>query len=611
MKPQMRIKGIFILTLGFILTAVIPPSFAYSSKEAKEKVEAAEQGLQNARAADAKADKANDNWTKKDGQMRQDAANAEKKAEEAKTARQKADETGKQEDIKAAEKAEKIAKGAQKNAEESTKAAEEAKKKAEEARPAADEAKRKAAETVKPAEKAVGDLPESSVKEKLKERLKKVKEGLDQLALAPHPPGTVETAWGLLGFINFAKLDPQKVGSSLVGTKETIGPVAMLTLTNQTDETIQVRIPPTVLHSKSGRVQNYALPNPHEFTLGPRETRIFPLTGVCLDARVPPAGPDDKDELQILDPETPEFDSWAPLLSGAQAADTTAEELQKEGAYQTPYSKDPRKELDTIVQWTTWAFVSTVQGNPVTKEELGKKVYEQTGEVTEEQKEKLDQGIDDVWDCVQLTGLKAKLLPGETEKISGTEESAGPKKGGVLTTDVKPGASSPPAKTEPQKETEEEVFKRLGWVKDEKGRWRPPTKPKEPEPLRWEEVVDPETGKPGIRLGPDGKPVYEGDKGYDPAKEELEKQKSADERKKAKEQTDAEAKAKKEADRQAAEEKRKRDRENLEKRKKGDPAAWGEWLGANPGRQRLPGTRPGKFNYFDEHGKIVAENVDY
>jgi hypothetical protein len=71
-------------------------------------------------------------------------------------------------------------------------------------------------------------------------------------------------------------------------------------------------------------------------------------------------------------------------------------------------------------------FVSTREGKPVTKADLAKKVHEQTGEVSPEKKAKLDEGIDDIWDAVQLTGVKAKPLLEGTEKISGAGIQASP-----------------------------------------------------------------------------------------------------------------------------------------------------------------------------------------
>lgn len=390
--------------LAFVLMVATPSGFAYSSKEAKEKVEAAEQALQNAQRADERAEKASDDWTKKASQNIRDSQDAEKKRKEAEAASVKAYETGKEEDIEAAKKAKKIAEAAEKKAEESRKASEAALQTFEKAEQDEEAAKGQIPPLIEPAEKAVDELPQSSVKDKLKERIKKVKEGLQQLAFA-FP----------------TKLDPEKVGVSVVGTNETIGHVATLTLINHSDETFTIRIPPTILASKTGKVQNYGLTEMVETTLAPRETKALPLTGVCLDARVPPAGPEDKDELALLHPKTLDANQKM-QLGGTQAVIQTTQELQRQGVYKTPYSKNPQKEQDTIIQWTTWLFVSTKQGNPVKKEDLAKKVYEQVeqakGPLPPEKKEELKEGIDDIWAAVELTGMKAKLLEPKTEKIS-------------------------------------------------------------------------------------------------------------------------------------------------------------------------------------------------
>jgi hypothetical protein len=395
-----------------MLTTAIPSGFSYSSKEAKEKVGAAEKALGNAQHADERLEKAKDNWEEKQSQHLKDYSDAVHKREEAEAASLKAYETGKEEDIEAAKKAREAAEAAEKKAQESEKALEQTTEALEQAKQELEAAKSQVPPLIESAEKAVDELPQSSVKKKLKERINKVKEDMKQLAFVPVFP---------------TELDPEKVRMTLAGTKETIGHVANLNLANQTDETFLIRIPPTILASKTGKVQNYALTHPMEITLGPKETRAIPLTGVCLDARVPPAGPEDKDELSLLDPTTPDFEStWKPLLVGTQTVIHTTQELQKQGVYKTPYSKNPRKEFDTIVQWTAWLFVSTMQGKPVTKEDLSKKVFEQAegarGPLPPEKKEEFKEGVDDIWDAIQLTGASAKVLPSGTVPISATPD---------------------------------------------------------------------------------------------------------------------------------------------------------------------------------------------
>jgi len=400
LRNAMGLAGV----LAFLLMTAAPSGFAYSSKEAKDKVEAAEKAFQNAQRADDRAEQAADDWTKKADQDIRNSQNAQKKREEANAAREKANQTGKQEDIKAAEKAENIAKGAEKKAQESKKAFETALQTFEKTKQDQEAAKAQVAPLIESAEKAVDGLPESSVKDKLKERIKKLKDELQQLAFA-FP----------------TKLDPEKVSISIAGTKETIGHVATLTLINHSDEAFFIRIPPTILASKTGKVQNYALTQTVETTLGPRETKAIPLTGICLDARVRPAGPEDKDELMLLDPETLDA-NWRTQLGGALAVKKTTRELQRKGVYKTPYSPQPEKERDTLDEWTTWLFVSILKGNPITKMDLKKKVYEKAGEITPEKKEKLDPGVNDLWYAIKLTGAEAKVFSEGTEKISATGE---------------------------------------------------------------------------------------------------------------------------------------------------------------------------------------------
>lgn len=218
--------SVVVLVSLAMIVPTFPLAFAYSAKEAKAKVEETEKALGEAREAARQEKKADDDWLKKQSEAFQNGLDTEKKEEEARAAREKANETGKEEDVKAADKAEKIADAAREKAEKSDQVLATATEALNQAKAAKERAKEKAAGTIAPAEKAVDDLPESSVKDKLKERIQKVKGGLDQLALAPKASGTVETTTGTSDENIFAKADSMK-GQNILGSDQLLKPSAL------------------------------------------------------------------------------------------------------------------------------------------------------------------------------------------------------------------------------------------------------------------------------------------------------------------------------------------------------------------------------------------------
>ena len=208
MKICKRLPVVWAGSFLMIMVLIIPLARASSSKEAKGKVDEAEKALGQANDAARREKNAEDDWFEKQSEAFQDWLDANKKEEEAQAAREKAEQTGNEKDIKAAERAEKIAKAAREKADKSEQiriAAEEA---LNQAKAAKEEAKEKAAKKIPPAEEAVDGLPESSVKKKLKERIQKIKDELNQFALAPKAPGTVETAGGHSEWTGFTKVNP-------------------------------------------------------------------------------------------------------------------------------------------------------------------------------------------------------------------------------------------------------------------------------------------------------------------------------------------------------------------------------------------------------------------
>jgi hypothetical protein len=109
----------------------------------------------------------------------------------------------------------------------------------------------------------------------------------------------------------------------------------------------------------------------------------------------------------------------APLLFGAIREITRATaELQENRALQTPFSGNPEREREAVVQQTFWLFAAELKGEPYTREEFTERLESQHEQRTgvplaaapPEERERLQQGADDFWDAFELVGVEAKII---------------------------------------------------------------------------------------------------------------------------------------------------------------------------------------------------------
>lgn len=230
--------------------------------------------------------------------------------------------------------------------------------------------------------------------------------------------GPLSAAWETTAMNSFHGLVAQgMIAATLTSTGETIGIVANLKIHNNTSKPLSVTIPATVLASQDGKCQSYAVPKPTTVAVAPNKDKVVPIDGVCTQPHRPPAENGSTGQIALVDPQTPEFQkTYGPQLACTQDVIRTATELQKEGKFHTPFSSDPKKELQSVVQQTVWAANPTHDGTDTTKVDLTHTIYKQVNPKTEEQKKALQPGIDSIWGAVQLTGKTAKVIvePGQT-----------------------------------------------------------------------------------------------------------------------------------------------------------------------------------------------------
>lgn len=123
-----------------------------------------------------------------------------------------------------------------------------------------------------------------------------------------------------------------------------------------------------------------------------------------------------------VDPET-----FAPIVVEVMnEVKSAAESITESGILTTPFSPDPPKQIQSTIQQVVWIYASVISGEAYEKPDFTTKVYEQfednSGrEVTtlpEDQKDKLDSGIDDFWNVFTAVGVEAKVI---SEKSPGID----------------------------------------------------------------------------------------------------------------------------------------------------------------------------------------------
>ena len=112
---------------------------------------------------------------------------------------------------------------------------------------------------------------------------------------------------------------------------------------------------------------------------------------------------------------------FAPVLVEAVHSLTqTFDGLKSAGSLHTPYSGDPIKERDAVIQQAFWIYTAAITGRPYEKELFNTKVvkqYEANHQIkfenlSKEEQDKLTSGIDVFWNTFINVGIGAKVING-------------------------------------------------------------------------------------------------------------------------------------------------------------------------------------------------------
>ena len=220
------------------------------------------------------------------------------------------------------------------------------------------------------------------------------------------------------------------VRTETISNGETIGHIADLKLQNMTDGSLVFMIPPLVFESKSGANQASCCPHSQEVKLAAHQTKTVPVDGICLDQKKPAADKGMKGELVMNtgdDRTGKDSDLHIPaekvqaVIHVAESIYEAVDELAREGSFKDFPYKDKEEQKKIALQWGTWSNprIAELTGNtPATKEDMKKVAKKQPHQpMNSNTEEKIDKGIDTIWEKIELTSEKAKDLeePGEAE----------------------------------------------------------------------------------------------------------------------------------------------------------------------------------------------------
>jgi hypothetical protein len=278
------------------------------------------------------------------------------------------------------------------------------------------------------------------------------------------------------------------------GTGRTTGHVIDLWLINTTDQEMKIDLPAFFIPT-DGAIQGYVIPLPEDPTImvDPGATVRIPLKGYCTDIHKPPVGDGEstipvKEWLTPIDvgdgpnpgdfidetvfkpnkeiwpqdslnptsegegssvkktitypgteipfPYTTDFKEHAkevaPLIFEAIDLITTAfDSLYENGDIITPFSSNPGRERDAVIQQSFWMYTSYLEDKPYTFLDFENKMQEQFEDATGKKITETDslttvnftEGVDQFWDTFELVGTEAKvLLADENEAVEEMEE---------------------------------------------------------------------------------------------------------------------------------------------------------------------------------------------
>lgn len=259
-------------------------------------------------------------------------------------------------------------------------------------------------------------------------------------------------------YVSLPNIGDTPLVCSAKGTGQTTGHIADLALYNPTDAPVTATTGPLFIPS-GGQYQPYIVPNAATVTVPPHTTANVPLLGFCTDIFSPPvpAGEAMPSLADWVFPGGALPSGWSPLpangwkpapgstalipgtdrplghsidankypreaapllLEALTRISEACSHLKNEGAISTPFSGNPEKEREAIIQQTFWIYAATLTGKAYKMSDFSQNTVRQFETATGSQfgsapqatKDEINKGVADFWGTFQAVGAEAKVL---------------------------------------------------------------------------------------------------------------------------------------------------------------------------------------------------------
>jgi hypothetical protein len=262
---------------------------------------------------------------------------------------------------------------------------------------------------------------------------------------------------------------PDYLDFNPIATGQEAGHVLTLGVTNPTDRIVNFQVGPAIAPG-SGQTQDLFIPGRYDGSLEPGESMQMELDGFCTDAfrdapedgsvlsgvdtwitiengaRQPlpgeelaledgftPVTENELGEVKITYPGTNEaFPYTINFRDNPEASFGLLDQVVREveNAYyrlhytrqlDTPFGENTEDVKNTIIQYELWRYTAALQGEEYTQQDFNEQMEEQytevtgedPGEMNEEELEVFDEGLEDIWNILDVAGAEAKIFPQE------------------------------------------------------------------------------------------------------------------------------------------------------------------------------------------------------
>ena len=200
------------------------------------------------------------------------------------------------------------------------------------------------------------------------------------------------------------------------GTGKTTGHIASIQVFNPSSAPQTFELNPCYIAS-GGKNQPYLVPGSYAVTIAPGATANLAIDGYCTDIHRPPVEYGSPLNTASHWPTASQSTGVATLLDACNRIASAYDSLKATGAITTPFSGNPEKEREAVIQQTFWIYTASKTDKPYTKEDFRKNTIKQfeasTGQSFSQApaatQKNIEQGVVDFWTVFEAVGALAKV----------------------------------------------------------------------------------------------------------------------------------------------------------------------------------------------------------